>query len=483
MKRGGIALLLLAGSVAFLASCKTDEDVVPATTTTTPGSTTQPAPSTDLAVNKWILESLQTYYYWNDKLPANPNLSQAPEQFFLSLLYDRNNTANLQRDRFSWIDASATELVASLNGESLSTGIEFKVFLRTSGGEDVIGKVLYVLPNSPAQRAGIKRGDFFYQVNGQRLTRANYGNLLYGNVSAYTFGMLAISNNQLVDSNVTRQLTATVLQEDPVYLDSVYTIGAKKIGYIVYNQFVPGPNGSNSTAYDQKLDNIFGKFKAQGVNELVLDLRYNPGGYVSSASKLASLIVKGAKAGDVFAEKRWNPILTAELKKQSNSDGYFYDRFVTKANNIGANLSRVYVLTTDGTASASELIINGLKPYMTVNTIGGTTYGKNVGSITLSDAPAGTKWGMQPIVSRSFNKVGQSDYWQGFTPTVAASEPLVLKPLGDLSETFLNEAIFQISGTRTARRAAEVQMTTEAIGSSISRKAGGSNMFSPAPVR
>jgi carboxyl-terminal processing protease len=472
-------LLATVLSAALLLGCKKEADVSPVSALTNPTSTTAQT------AQDWILENMRDVYYWADRIPASPNFSLAPTKFFESLLYDRANTANPQRDRFSWIEEDATQLVASLNGQQLSTGLEFNLFLRTQTGSDLIGKVLYVQRGSPAEKAGFRRGDYFYAVNGQRLTMENRIQLLYGDLTTSTFGLLTVNaNNQLADSPQTRTVTATTLQEDPVYLDSVYTVGAKKIGYLVYNQFVPGPNGSSVATYDQKLDAVFGKFKSQGINELVLDLRYNRGGSVASATKLASLIVRGAKAGDVFAESRWNPLLTAEIKKLSNADQYFYERFVSKANNIGTSIGQVYVLATGSSASASELMINGLRPYMTVNIIGSTTYGKNVGSITISDDTGKFKYGLQPIVIRSYNSAGQSDYFQGFAPTVTATEPLVLKPLGDRTETLLATAIGRITGSAVGGRlAAEGQDAAPAIGSSIDHKAGGGNMIVNSPIR
>ena len=109
---------------------------------------------------------------------------------------------------------------------------------------------------------------------------------------------------------------------------------------------------------------------------------------------------------------------------------------------------------------------------MTVTTIGTTTYGKNVGSITVTDDSGEIAWGMQPIVFKSFNSLGQSDYSTGFTPSVALEEPLVLQPLGSTSETLLNEALAQITGTPTARRGAADPNPLTGVGSSLKRKAG-----------
>ena len=255
------------------------------------------------------------------------------------------------------------------------------------------------------------------------MSTTNYADLLYGSTTAFTFGLASVSGTTLVDTDKTISVTATTFQENPVYMDSVYTIGSKKIGYLVYNQFVPGANGSTANEYDAQVDAVFARFKAQGVNELVLDLRYNPGGYTSSSANLASLIGKGVNSSKLYFREEWNASITPYLQKEYGSS-FFTTNFLDKPQNIGNNLSRVFVLTTDQTASASELIINGLRPYMTVTTIGTTTYGKNVGSITITDDTGKIKWGMQPIVFKSYNTLGQSDYATGFTPNTTVEESI-----------------------------------------------------------
>ncbi len=465
---------LLATTALWLTGCKKDPVEINPTAATSATS-----------VNDWILATMKDYYYWNDKLPANPDKTLAPDKFFGSLLYKYNATSNPEGDRFSFIRASATELKAAISGETKTTGMEFDLLLRAQGSTDVIGVVLYVLPGSPADKAGIKRNDIFYSVNGTNLTTTNYATLLFGDVPMQTFGFTTAQNGTLVNSATTKSVTAVVFQENPVFKDSVYTLGAKKVGYLLYNQFVPGPNGSSVASYDNQLDAIFGKFKTQGINELVLDLRYNPGGSVASATNLASLVVKGLNGQPKvpFARTEWNPQITAALKNDPRyGNDFFFNYFTNKTTNIGSQLARLYVLTTDRTASASELIINGLRPFMPVNTVGGTTVGKNVGSITLTDqANKANTWAIQPITFRSFNKNNESNYFEGFKPTVAVNEPYgALFPLGDTRDALLAAALSHMAGQTTGGRRGTTPTTT-VIGSSVSRKSGGSSMFVELP--
>ena len=469
------ALFLVASGAFLLTSCKKTTDVAPLSPVTS--VTTTSGTVTDKEVNDWILGNMQQYYYWNEKIPANPDKTLAPKKFYESLLNTYSATGNPDGDRFSWIQESADELKASLNGETKTDGLEFKWYLRTAGSSDVIGKVLYVQKNSPAAQAGLMRGDIFYQVNGQTLNTGNYQDLFYGSGDTKTYTLAKVdATNTIVNTTTTKQTTAVVYQANPVFLDSVYTVKGKTIGYFVYNQFATGPTGSSDHTYDNQVDAVFSRFKAKGVTDLVLDFRYNPGGYVTAAQNLASSVAKGVDPSKIFYKKEYNKTLTPELLKSYGAD-WFNGYFLQKASNIGNNLRSLIVLTTGGTASASELVINGLKPFMDVSTIGTTSYGKNVGSITISDDTGRIKWGMQPIVTKSFNALGQSDYSTGFKPAVEVKEYTneVWKQLGDVNESLLSAAIARITGS--GRVAARSSSPTYEIGSSIERKAGGSNMF------
>ena len=313
------ALPLVASGVLLMTSCKKAEDVTPVAPATLTKAATGPV--TDTEVDSWILGNMKFWYYWNDKIPAKPDTTLAPDQFFKSILNTFNATTNPTGDRFSWINKSADDLKAGLSGEETTTGMEFKLFLREANSTDIIAKVLYVQRNSPAEKAGVKRGDIISSVNGTKLTTTNYSDVIFGEGTTKMYGFATIDNNKIVDSNVTKSITAVVYQADPVYLDSVYTIKGKKIGYLVYNQFVPGPNNTKTAAYDQQLRSVFGKFKGQGISELVLDLRYNPGGYVSSSTVLGSLIGKGINSSKLFYRKEYNATLTPEYQAYDKNNG------------------------------------------------------------------------------------------------------------------------------------------------------------------
>ncbi|WP_031528278.1 S41 family peptidase [Dyadobacter crusticola] len=435
-------------------------------------------PATETQTNEWIYANMKYWYYWNDKIPASPDYSKKPSDFFESLLYRFDANARPDGDRFSWIQESADELQASLAGESKTTGMEYKLVYFPSGSSNVIGIVLYVIPDSPADKAGFVRGDIFNSVNDQKLTGSNYSQLL-NTEDKKTFSLAKINGTTLEETTTKREFAPVVLQEDPVFFDTVFTYGPNKIGYVVYHQFIPQPYKTTNGQYDKKLDNIFASFRQNNVNALIVDLRYNPGGYVSSATSLASLIVKGT-SNDIFYYKEYNDQVT-ETNRKKFGESYFYDKFISKNQNIGGNLNNLVFLVSSRSASASELLINGLKPYMNVTLVGTKTVGKNVGSVTLTGEDKGIKWGLQPIVSKSLNRDKKSDYHTGFVPDIAASEGNILFPYGDPRDPLLGEALFKITGDRVVRQGRGARTLqeedTQEITSSIVKKAGGSNMF------
>ncbi len=454
VKIGFFSLIL----VLLVSACKDENDPAPATTTTTTSNT---------KVNDWILENMKFWYLWNDELPSSPDKTLAPDEFFKSLL--------AKEDRFSWIQDNYQELLNSLQGISKEAGYEFVLYRESENSDNVIAQILYVKPNSPASAAGLKRGDIISQINGTSMTTGNYKDLLDAMKENHSIKVKSlVTGEDRFDNERTVNLTAVEYSEDPNYLDTILSVNNKKIGYYVYNFFATGTDGSSR--YDDEMQNIFANFKAQGITDLVLDLRFNSGGAETAAQSLASFIGKGINSSSVFAKRTYNTEVQDEiLADPSMGSSYLITKFQDKAANIGQLLEggRVYVLTSSRTASASELVINALKPFMDVFIIGDVTYGKNVGSISLYDEHnTDNKWGMQPIVVRVSNSKDQSDYASGFTPNVLDEDNSVyLYPLGDTREALLSQAIGQITGGAVNARKRTASETKEVVGHSLdSRK-------------
>ena len=410
-------------------------------------------------VNDWILENMQTYYYWTEKLPAETDKTLSPDLYFESLLYSFDSISAPDGDRFSWIQDDWKELVSSLNGVvSNEIGFDYVLYLKEEGGTNVVGQVTYVKKGTPAALAGVKRGMWFDRVDGSILNTTNYKSLLTISGSQLSLGLLnenyttaGAFSNFSAGSTLTFQ-TVSNYMEDPVYLDSVYTIGNAKIGYLVYNFFSPD-GGTNNAIYDLEMNRVFGKFKNAGITDLIIDLRYNSGGHSASSQLLASLIVPELNESQIYTYYKYNTEMTRAYRTQYGSKAlntYFTKNVLngeTKleaVNNVGANLNkRVYILTGQYTASASEQVINGLKPFMDVILIGQTTYGKNVASISIyEENDTKNTWGMQPIVAKYFNSLDQSDFTAGFVPKYKVNDAgLDIKPLGDTQENLLNVAL------------------------------------------
>jgi C-terminal processing protease CtpA/Prc len=279
------------------------------------------------------------------------------------------------------------------------------------------------------------------------------------------------------DSEKSLSLSAVQFTENPNYHHSVIEADGKKVGYYVYNFFTSGTD-SNPDTYDAEMETIFTGFKTEGITDFVLDLRFNSGGSEKAAANLASLIGKDIDDTKVFAKRAYNLTVEKEILNDPDlGEDFLITKFSNEAGNIGSLLSggRIYILTSSRTASASELVINALRPFMDVFLIGEVTYGKNVGSISIyEENDPLNKWGLQPIVVRVSNSLGQSDYGNGFTPNVLHEDNgLYIYPLGDSREALLAEALGQITGTSTSGRITSPKEVKELIGHSLDQKRRG----------
>ena len=412
-------------------------------------------------VNKFVYNGLKNYYLWMDQIPnltaskfsvkdslnSFLNTYSDPNKLFTDLLYKYQTI-----DKWSFLVDDSKVIDDWIHGISETAGIDF-MLSRIGTSDNVFGFVRYVFKGSPAEKAGIKRGDFFMKVDDQQLTISNYQTLLFTKVT-YKLSFANISSNVISLNGKTATLTSIKMQENPIRLDTVLTVNNTKVGYLVYNAF--------NALYDIPLNDVFKRFKDAGISRLVLDLRYNGGGSVQSAKYLASMIY-GTATSKVFLKSKYNSTYQAYMVGNYGAailNENFPDKIAKTDSAAEApintvNLSKLYVLTSDNTASASELLINGLKPYMQVFNIGTNSAGKYTASFTIKDwidnlgnvNPNTKNWAMQPIVVKIANAYGVTDFISGLMPDYTAQEDIVnLLPFGNPNETLLKVALDDIQG-------------------------------------
>jgi C-terminal processing protease CtpA/Prc len=424
-----------------------------------------PGPGGDsISVQDFMWKAMNIYYFWqgdvadladdrfttNEEYSAFLNSESDPTDFF-------NNKLRFSEDRFSFLSSNYKTLTDNLNnGISRSNGVEFGLFRYGDTNTDLFGYVRYIIPNSDASAKDISRGELFSGVNGQALNENNYRDLLFGENATYTLNMADLVDGVITPNDKSIELTKEDrLVENPLYIVQTFDINGQKIGYLMYNGF--------TNQFDEQLNDAMGQLKSSGVTDLVLDLRYNPGGSVNSARLLSSMVFS-TNTNNLYLRQRWNDKLQAIFSEEQLTS-YFADRTGDGTALNSLNLNRVYVLTTRSTASASELVINCLDPYIEVIKIGSTTTGKNEFSLTLVDDPArdgapflwtpsrenqinpDNSWAIQALVGRNENSIGFSDFTAGFAPDIELNEDLEnMGVLGDVNEPLLARAIEAITG-------------------------------------
>ena len=455
----------LLGTASLLIGCDAqdrDDEIINVQNNTPSITTTSTV--VDLEINDFIWKGLNQYYYWQetvDSLADSQTDNAAAYAKFLGNTVDPSDfftRLNHPDDRFSWIDEDYVNLENQLAGISASNGMKFLVSRQCDDCNGLVAFVTYVLPESDAAAKGIERGGFITTINGTGLNVNNYRDLLYGDALTYTVGLADYDPTEesfdLTGETITLDKIEN-FQEDPIHRNLVLDVGGQKVGYLMYNQFL--------NEFDDQLIQTFSDFATEGITDLVLDLRYNGGGSVRTCVYLASMIT-GQFTDEIFAQQIWNSKLLAyfdALNSNSNdSDNRELNNYFTTTTNEGVtlpalNLNTVYIIATNRSASASELLINGLTPHINVVLIGNTTYGKNVGSITIYDYidNEGTKnpnhtYAMQPIVLKIANSVGFADYANGLDPDIELRERASnLGVLGAPSEPLLSLALSQITSS------------------------------------
>ena len=400
-------------------------------------------PKTDNDVNLWIERIMRENYLWYSELPEKNklNFDAEPEDFLLSLLSDKDGK-DLPEGHHYYSTLEKAVATKSIFNDRDSYGFDFATSNLKSGNNIYkIAVVLYVLKNSPAEEAGLKRGDWILGVNGAEGTIQNYDILRSGGSVSLQLARYDEDREVIIPTREIALGASRVVEDTPFLKDSVYTIGNSCIGYLMYNHFTIGPDGRDDMSYNLYLQQLFEKFKSRNVNEFVLDLRYNGGGDVRCAQLLASLLAPESVLGDTFCKLEYN-----DKNESKNNVIPLLKTSEVRSGNL--NLKRLFVLTGSNTASSSELVINSLKPYLgnNVRLIGVQTFGKTVG-MSVYDESEKYGWIFSPVTFRSYNKEGKADYADGFSPDIRINEfNWNLVNFGETNEPLLAEAIYEITG-------------------------------------
>ena len=370
------------------------------------------------------------------------NLFETPEDLFESLIYQRETI-----DKFSFIVDDYIALQQYLSGISNSNGMEYGLRYAPGSGYDIYGYVRYIHPNTEAEDNNIQRGHVFNKINNTPLTIDNYSDLLSSENYTVNFANYLdqntseTSDDQIISNDINIELNKVSYEKNPIHISSIIEAQNQTIGYLMLNRFIGD--------YNDELISVFSNFKTNNISDLILDLRYNPGGSVNTSILLSSLIT-GQFTGEIISTEQWNDeIQTYYL---NNDPEFLINRFIGNSNSL--NLNRVFIITTQSSASASELVINCLDPYIDVIHIGTNTYGKYQASVTIYDsenfnlegANPNHTYALQPLVLKTLNSIGNTDYFNGLTPDIVLEENTAnLGVLGDLNEPLLALALQQIT--------------------------------------
>lgn len=420
-----LSILALVCFITLNSSCKKTKD--------NPSVTPKDSTTVAAKVKDSSLSIARDFYLWYSQIPstfnaqsyADPNAVMVGIRNYSS---ETGFTGPVDRWSFGVLKTDWNQLsggIGTINNVSTNGDFGLGVFFRVEG--DLRVKLVERL--SPAGIAGVQRGWRIMKINGNpNITTANstfiVNSVFYSATTTFTF-------LKPDGTSVDLSLTASQYSQQTVYLDSIYHIGSKIIGYMVLNSFL----GDTSHIFSD-FQRVMNKFSTQSVSDIVIDLRYNGGGYVSVQEKLADYLSPTSANGSVMMKETYND-------KHQNYNTTLHFRKIGPL-----NPNHILFIVSQSTASASELLINNLKPYMSVKIVGPTnTDGKPVGFFPI---PVGD-WYVFPVSFRSTNSANYGGYFNGFTPDAIAADGLD-KNWGDPTEASFAEAIKYITtGTLVAQ--------------------------------
>lgn len=390
--------------------------------------------------SEFIYRGLNYFYLYKSNTPelANDYFSHTSDkESFLSNFENPNDLFHYLKyegDRFSVLMDDYVDLERALQGRSLSTGAIFLGFTDNDNNYYIL--VRNVIENSNAELQGVVRGDKFHAINGQTITKENVNELL--NAPSIELSYLHEENGTLIPTNETVTLHNSDIDEPSIGMYKILNIDNTKIGYLMYNSFI--------AEYNEELNEVFRYFKNEGVDELILDLRYNSGGSIYSAELLSNMIT-GQFKGQVLYENEWNE----DLQPYNGEVVKFTDKFRSGETIESLEMSRIAIITQSNTASASELVINALNPYINILQVGMDTRGKYQGSILLYDSPNFNRqymnplhrYAMLPLVLKTKNSEGFTDFDEGLPVDIEYQERVkdIKNNLGTVNDILLRKAL------------------------------------------
>lgn len=410
---------------------------------------------------KWVKAYMSERYLWYKDIPnLNPEdarysiASNGALDVWSSLLNYFSDSKSPLKTAFGTLVDKFSYMIDTVSWnsfvESNLRGYGFMLKRSTNAGLKVI-TVAYVYPNTPAKLAGLMRGDQIIGIDGASLndtsTQAtaifNEG-LSPTQAAPHTFQILRAG----ATLNVTMQATNITLQQVEY---KILNVGAKKLGYLLFNSHVPGAESYLVQAMTQ--------FKQQGVTELVVDLRYNGGGYLAIANALAYSVAGSVKAqGKIFEQTRFS-----DKRASENYVMNFSSKGLNNQSYPSLGIGKIYVLVTGGTCSASESFINGLRGIdVEVELIGSTTCGKPYGFYPQDNC--GITYAAMEM--EAVNAKGEGGFSEGMMPQCAAIDDLS-RPLGDASEGMLAIAMRRIQGQSCGQAAGHVFKSEGLAGMSL----------------
>ncbi|HEX6847270.1 MAG TPA: S41 family peptidase [Chitinophagaceae bacterium] len=427
--------LLLVGSILII-SCKKKDVPAPNPVSSTPTK------------EELLMDSVYLYtkevYLWQDVIPGYDQFK--PRQYKSATELESAQKVmtairNLQPlDRFSFV--TTREQSSGLQtGEDADFGFFIKAASldAVSPIDSVYWFVTYAYAQSSAGIAGVQRGWYISKVNGTSIGYDQNSANILNNVF---FGVTTSANFEFKKPDGTTaavNLSKTAFTANSVLYKNVFDAGGKRVGYFVFNQFFGQPSRN-------ELAQLFTYFQSENINELIIDLRYNAGGSVETQDTLADLLAPVAANNQTMYKYIFNPTLQNNQHQLIRKKPGYGNIFTSAANTVKfekagtLNLSRIFAIVSGGSASASELLINNLKPYMEVKLIGDTTYGKPVGFFPIPVYD----YDLYPISFKTVNSTGSADYYTGFVPDKLAPDG-VDKNWGNVDEPCLAAALRYIT--------------------------------------